>query len=507
MADSDAEEFFDCPDEDKVCSSNGSVKDKVSCNEISHSSSSNGNLISPDKKLPNKSMWGGRCCLPEPAFSRADFSVWSILKQCIGKELSKITMPVVFNEPLSFLQRVVEYMEYSSLIRRASDSSDSVERLEFVTAFAVSATASNWDRTGKPFNPLLGETYELNREDLGIRIVCEQVSHHPPVSAFHVDTPLFTFHGAITPKIKFWGKSVEVIPKGLVTLYLKRHDEAYSWQNVNCCVHNIIVGKLWIEHYGAMEVTNHKNNFKSVLNFRTCGWFGKDLHKVEGYMYDSNKQKLRAFYGKWIEAFCSHDVSAWEEYLSRPSNGLEPNSKPGSSSFIKAETATSRSESNGAKSLPKTQSEPVMSFTESLDIPEEVPIRGSTCDLGLPGQKILWVASPKPPNANQYYSFTFFAMMLNELDDNLLAFLPPTDCRLRPDIRLMEEGRIDAAAEEKNRLEEKQRLVRKDRKKRKDSELEPLWFKLGTNPYTGKEDWLSSGEYWKRNWQNCPDLY
>jgi len=34
---------------------------------------------------------------------------------------------------------------------------------QLVTAFAVSATASNWDRIGKPFNPLLGETYHLER--------------------------------------------------------------------------------------------------------------------------------------------------------------------------------------------------------------------------------------------------------------------------------------------------------------------------------------------------------
>ena len=32
-----------------------------------------------------------------------------------------------------------------------------------VAAFAVSAVASQWERTGKPFNPLLGETYELIR--------------------------------------------------------------------------------------------------------------------------------------------------------------------------------------------------------------------------------------------------------------------------------------------------------------------------------------------------------
>lgn len=35
--------------------------------------------------------------------------------------------------------------------------------LQCVAAFAVSAVASQWERTGKPFNPLLGETYELIR--------------------------------------------------------------------------------------------------------------------------------------------------------------------------------------------------------------------------------------------------------------------------------------------------------------------------------------------------------
>ena len=47
----------------------------------------------------------------------------------------------------------------------------------WVSTFAVSALASNFERMGKPFNPLLGETYELKRPDF--RIVCEQVSITP----------------------------------------------------------------------------------------------------------------------------------------------------------------------------------------------------------------------------------------------------------------------------------------------------------------------------------------
>lgn len=34
-------------------------------------------------------------------------NLWSIIKNCIGKDLSKIPMPVNFNEPLSMLQRFV----------------------------------------------------------------------------------------------------------------------------------------------------------------------------------------------------------------------------------------------------------------------------------------------------------------------------------------------------------------------------------------------------------------
>jgi len=54
------------------------------------------------------------------------------LKNCIGKELSKITMPVVFNEPLSFLQRMAEYMEYAHFLRVAAQQDNSLSRLQYV---------------------------------------------------------------------------------------------------------------------------------------------------------------------------------------------------------------------------------------------------------------------------------------------------------------------------------------------------------------------------------------
>ena len=57
------------------------------------------------------------------------------------------------------------------------------------------------------------------------------------------------------------------------------------------------------------------------------------------------------------------------------------------------------------------------------------------------------------------YNFTTFAVQLNEKEDGV----SPTDARLRPDQRLMEEGLWDEANKVKVQLEEKQRAVRRKR--------------------------------------------
>ena len=102
-----------------------------------------------------------RTTLPVPGHS--EVNLCSVLS--LGKDLSKIAMPVIFNEPLSFLQRVAEYMEYAKLLKLAAQEETPTGRLQYVAAFAVSALASNWERLGKPFNPILGETYELEHKD------------------------------------------------------------------------------------------------------------------------------------------------------------------------------------------------------------------------------------------------------------------------------------------------------------------------------------------------------
>ena len=74
------------------------------------------------------------------------------------------------------LQRLSEDFEYSNLLDNASRINDSLEQMCYVAAFAVTAWTNSAIRANKPFNPLLGETYECDRrQDFGWRIFAEQV--------------------------------------------------------------------------------------------------------------------------------------------------------------------------------------------------------------------------------------------------------------------------------------------------------------------------------------------
>jgi hypothetical protein len=121
-------------------------------------------------------------------------------------------MPIALNEPINLLQKLCEELEYSTLLDQASDVSDPIERLALVAAFVVSGYSSSIHRSArKPFNPLLGETFEFDRmADKGFRYVSEKVCHHPPIMACHASAPHFEFYQDSLLKTKFWGKSMEL---------------------------------------------------------------------------------------------------------------------------------------------------------------------------------------------------------------------------------------------------------------------------------------------------------
>ncbi|XP_068247171.1 oxysterol-binding protein 1-like [Palaemon carinicauda] len=383
-------------------------------------------------------------------------NLWSILKNCIGKELSKIPMPVNFNEPLSFLQRLTEDFEYSDILDRAASVEDSCEQLAMVAAFTVSSYATTSVRTTKPFNPLLGETYECDRlEDYGWRAINEQVSHHPPIVAQYVEGTNWDSWQDFSMSSKFRGKYLQIIPLGIAHLKFRQSGNHYSWRKVSTTAHNMIVGKLWLDNHGEMEIVNHKTGDKCCLKFIAYSYFSRETpKKVTGYVVDSEGTFKWFITGTWNEK-------------------------------IEACRVTSQTVRAG---------KPVY-------------------ETGPP--KILWKRNPVDEESDKYYNFTEFACQLNEPEENV----SPTDSRLRPDQRLMEEGQWDEANREKLRLEEKQRATRRQREAEAEQAAAdgqefppytPVWFTKETDD-TGALNYRYTHEYWdckeRQDWSRCPDIF
>ena len=63
-----------------------------------------------------------------------------------------------------------------------TSENESALRLATCAVFGIAQLGRNKNRFKKPFNPILGETYEFVANNS--RFIAEQVSHHPPITAF-----------------------------------------------------------------------------------------------------------------------------------------------------------------------------------------------------------------------------------------------------------------------------------------------------------------------------------
>ncbi|XP_016480160.1 oxysterol-binding protein-related protein 1D-like isoform X2 [Nicotiana tabacum] len=380
-----------------------------------------------------------RDSLPEPKEKEKPVGLWSIIKDNIGKDLSGVCLPVYFNEPLSSLQKCFEDLEYSHLVDQALEwgkQGNDLMRILKIAAFAVSGYASTEGRQCKPFNPLLGETYEADYPDKGLRFFSEKVSHHPMVVACHCEGRGWKFWADSNLKGKFWGRSIQLDPVGVLTLQFE-DGETFQWSKVTTSIYNIIIGKIYCDHYGTMRIKG-SGKYSCKIKFKEQSIIDRNPHQVHGFVQDNRTgEKVAMLLGKWDEAM----YYVLGDPTTKP-KGYDP-------------------------------------MTEAI---------------------LLWERDKSNPKTR--YNLTPFAISLNELTPGLREKLPPTDSRLRPDQRHLENGEYELANVEKLRLEQLQRQARKLQERG----WRPRWF-------SKDEDgcYHYGGGYWeareKHNWEDISDIF
>ncbi|TKA30809.1 hypothetical protein B0A50_02529 [Salinomyces thailandicus] len=247
-------------------------------------------------------------------------SIIGFLRKNAGKDLSTVSMPVTANEPTSLVQRFAESLEYPQLLDQAASASTSTqERLMYVTAFAISYFANNRVKERairKPFNPMLGETYELVREDLGFRLLAEKVSHHPVRMASQAESLKnggWSLTQSPQPVQKFWGKSVELNTEGRVRVTLHSTGEHYSWTQATCFLRNVIAGEKYVEPVQSMTVTCETSGAHAVTTFKAGGMFSGRSEEVAVQLFDPQSGDTPlplGLAGKWTESLKRTDTGA-----------------------------------------------------------------------------------------------------------------------------------------------------------------------------------------------------
>lgn len=78
----------------------------------------------------------------------------------------------------------------------------------------------------------------------------EQVSHHPPISAFHIETDDFVFEGCVSIKVLMRLSGVSVVTQENSYLKLKSTNESFEITRPKSTVNNLVIGDMYVWNEG-----------------------------------------------------------------------------------------------------------------------------------------------------------------------------------------------------------------------------------------------------------------
>lgn len=183
----------------------------------------------------------------------------------------------------------------------------------------------------KPYNPILGEIFRCywdlpnneNTNDVAssgvkhvqegpvpwcrenqLSFIAEQVSHHPPVSAFYAEhyAKRISFGAHVWTKSKFLGLSIGVhnIGKGWVNVL--EHGEEYVLTFPNGYGRSILTIP-WIELGGAATITCAQTGFQAAIEFLTKPFYGGKRNRITCQVTQSgDKKPFLVINGDWTGA-------------------------------------------------------------------------------------------------------------------------------------------------------------------------------------------------------------
>ncbi|VDK33954.1 unnamed protein product [Taenia asiatica] len=197
----------------------------------------------------------------------------------------------------------------------------SVENYKSVITHVVSQLKEGKDLTQqdkvarKPYNPIIGEIFQCSwrlpnaegkpSDPIVTTFFGEQVSHHPPISAFQISCPQRKLEivGAIHTRSQFRALSIYVNMIGKVVLKLGEHNEDYIFSLPTAYGRSILTVP-WFELGGTVSVECPQSGYSASIRFHTKSINANRLHQVTAEMFapttsGRSKKPVLTVTGRW----------------------------------------------------------------------------------------------------------------------------------------------------------------------------------------------------------------
>ncbi|XP_074227605.1 oxysterol-binding protein-related protein 5 isoform X2 [Camelus bactrianus] len=254
--------------------------------------------------------------------------MWVLLKQLRpGMDLSRVVLPTFVLEPRSFLSKLSDYYCHADLLSRAALEEDAYSRIKHVLRWYLSGFYKKPKGIRKPYNPILGETFRCcwfhPQTNSHTFYIAEQVSHHPPVSAFHVSNRKdgFCISGSITAKSRFYGNSLSALLDGKATLTFLNRAEDYTLTMPYAHCKGILYGTMTLQLGGRVTIECEENHLRAELEFKLKPFFGgsTSINQISGKI-TSGEEVLARLMGHWDrEVFIKEEGRGGTELFWNPS--------------------------------------------------------------------------------------------------------------------------------------------------------------------------------------------
>ncbi|KAK5647456.1 hypothetical protein RI129_002348 [Pyrocoelia pectoralis] len=243
----------------------------------------------------------------------------------IGMDLTKVVLPTFILERRSLLEMYADYFAHPDIFISIADLKTPRERMIQVVKWYLSSYHAGRKSSvaKKPYNPVLGEIFKCHWElptspnsqidsslDDGpvpwagrdqLTFVAEQVSHHPPISAFYAEhyNKRISFNAHIYTKSKFLGLSVCVYNIGQGVVSVLDYDEEYFVTFPNGYGRSILTIP-WIELGGNVSITCPKTGYYSNVEFLTKPFYGNKKHKISAEVFGPDERRpFVSISGEW----------------------------------------------------------------------------------------------------------------------------------------------------------------------------------------------------------------